>query len=40
MMHLTEAFKKMDLLNEDTFEITNDGLEKLKEFENQEFDDR
>lgn len=39
MMHLTEAFKKMDLLNEDTFEITNDGLEKLKEFENQEFDD-
>ena len=39
MMQLTEAFKQMDLLNEDTFEITNDGLEKLKEFENQEFDD-
>lgn len=29
---LNEAFKKLDALNEDTFELTSDGIEELKDF--------
>ena len=29
---LNEAFKKLDALNEDTFDLTSDGIEELKDF--------
>lgn len=32
-MHLMEAFKALDALNEDTFSLDNDGIKKLSEFE-------
>ena len=29
---LSDAFKKLDALNEDTFDLTHDGIEELKDF--------
>ena len=33
MSYLTEAFKALDALNEDTFSVSDDGIKKLAEFE-------
>lgn len=33
MSYLTEAFSKLDILNEDTFDVSADGIAELKEFE-------
>lgn len=33
-MRLSEAFKALDALNEDTFSLSDDGIKKLAEFEN------
>jgi hypothetical protein len=32
-MYLAEAFKALNALNEDTFSLTDDGIKKLSEFE-------
>lgn len=34
MSYLNEAFKALDALNEDTFDVSADGIKKLAEFEN------
>lgn len=31
-MNLTEAFKALEMLNEETFKVSDDGIEKLKQF--------
>ena len=33
MSYLTEAFKALDALNEETFSVSDDGIKKLAEFE-------
>ena len=38
--YLSEAFKSLDILDEDVFEVDKDGLTALKDFEDKDEDDK
>ena len=38
-MSLSEAFKQLDCLNEDVFEVSDKGIEELKDFRDSDYSD-